>query len=224
MKEKGKRTLQNFVVLTADVRDIESQKDETGRESTQAMATIDMGVGKPALPLHVIAQNGCSAKLAPGRFTLLGRLGCREEQLHGVNSIEILLLPSRIEALPADGRMQNYACLTLRLGQDAESRTTSDGRLWARVNAALSQGRNDDDSYRPSLWLTLKAFTNREGNANVPQALGALHKGDLVTVIGRFAYEIYHDRPQLNLIVFRVEPLPAVFADQPQSHQAVVVA
>jgi hypothetical protein len=45
-------------------------------------------------------------------------------------------------------------------------------------------------TYKPSLWLTVKGFTSKEGDETVPQALAKLNKGELASITGRLAYEV----------------------------------
>jgi hypothetical protein len=73
---------------------------------------------------------------------------------------------------------------------------------------ALSQGKDASGNYKPSLWLTVKGFTSKEGDETVPQALAQLHKGDLATITGRLAYEVSetNGKGYFNLIAFKVEP------------------
>jgi len=55
------------------------------------------------------------------------------------------------------------------------------GALWARAKAWKSMGKDHQGSYRPSLWLMLKAFTSKDGAEALPNALGDYAPGDLLT-------------------------------------------
>jgi hypothetical protein len=72
---------------------------------------------------------------------------------------------------------------------------------------ALSQGKDLSGDYKPSLWMTVKGFTNKEGDETVPRALVELRKGDLVNVIGRLIYEVSpsNGKGYYNLVAYKVE-------------------
>lgn len=105
----------------------------------------------------------------------------------------------------------NFAKLTVRVGTEPEARYTAAGNLWVKDRVSLGMGKTDDGHYKPSLWLTAKAFT-REGDASLPEQLNNLHKGDVVTLSGRLAYEEYatatgEKRSELSVLVNKVEPV-----------------
>jgi single-stranded DNA-binding protein len=108
----------------------------------------------------------------------------------------------------------NFAKLTVRVGTAPEKRTAASGQLWTRARVALSMGKraaNEGESFKPSLWLTAKAFTH-QGDSRLPEALAALEKGALVTLSGRLAYDEYstsdgEPRSELSLHVFKLEPV-----------------
>jgi single-stranded DNA-binding protein len=114
----------------------------------------------------------------------------------------------------------NFARLTVRLGTTPEKRTAASGQLWTRARVAVSMGKRADsgandagESYKPSLWLTAKAFT-RQGDSSLPEALAALEKGALATLSGRLAYDEYttatgEPRSELSLLIFKIEPMSA---------------
>jgi hypothetical protein len=81
-----------------------------------------------------------------------------------------VFVPTKVEPAPSDGKLRNYVILTLRAGQDAESRYSDAGNFWTRVRMALSQGKDASGNYKPSLWLTVKGFTSKDGDETVPQA------------------------------------------------------
>lgn len=114
---------------------------------------------------------------------------------------------------PKDQRpkFSNFVKLTVRVGTEPEGRYTAGGDLWAKARVSLGMGKNDDGQYKPSLWLTAKAFT-REGDASLPEALSRLHKGDVVTLAGRLAYGEYatvtgEKRNELSLLINKLEPV-----------------
>jgi hypothetical protein len=75
---------------------------------------------------------------------------------------------------------------------------------------ALGQGKDSSGDYKPSLWLTVKGFTSKEGDETVPRALVELRKGDLVTVTGRLIYEISpsNGKGYYHLVAYKVEAIP----------------
>ncbi len=85
----------------------------------------------------------------------------------------------------------NTARLTVHL-QQPTMKVTADGRPWATCRAFVSMGKDKNSGeYKPSLWLNVKAFTTRDGDDTLPNALNAFEKGNLATVSGRLAYEEY---------------------------------
>ena len=105
----------------------------------------------------------------------------------------------------------NYAKLTVRVGTAPETRTAASGQIWAKARVAVSMGKAaESKDYKPSLWLTAKAFS-RDGDACLPQTLAMLEKGMLVTLSGRLAYDEYttsagEKRSDLSLLVYKIEP------------------
>jgi hypothetical protein len=85
----------------------------------------------------------------------------------------------------------NEARLTVHL-QQPMMRVTVDGRPWATARAFVSMGKaKDSDEYKPPLWLTVKAFTTKDGDDTLPNTLNGFEKGAIATVAGRLAYEEY---------------------------------
>jgi single-stranded DNA-binding protein len=118
-------------------------------------------------------------------------------------------------------KFHNEVLLTVRVGTEPEARTSKSGNLWAKARVSLSMGKNEDGSYKPSAWLTAKAFTH-EGDASLPEALGALKKGDYVTLTGRLAYEEYETtagekRSDYSIIVSKIERVQADEADEAEA-------
>ncbi len=118
-------------------------------------------------------------------------------------------------------RFANYAKLTVRVGTTPEARTAASGQVWAKARVAVSMGKAaESKDYKPSLWLTAKAFS-RDGDASLPEALAALEKGTLVTLSGRLAYDEYttnagEKRSDLSLLVYKIEPFESDAAGAPQ--------
>ena len=68
---------------------------------------------------------------------------------------------------------------------------------------ALGMGKDEKGEYKPSLWLTVKAFS-RDGDETLPQKLTAIAKGSLVNVSGRLTYEIYKGKGYTGLIASKI--------------------
>jgi len=192
----------NFAVFTVDIRSVEQKTSKEGKPYAVAAALLPME--DDPMPLRIVALNGLAASIVTGQLTLVGRLGYDEKDGQGT----VVFFPTKVEPAPSDGKLRNYVNLTLRAGQDAESRYSDAGKFWARVRMALSQGKDAGGNYKPSLWMTVKGFTSKEGDDAVPQALALLSKGALATITGRLAYEVSetNGKGYLNLVAFKVEP------------------
>ncbi len=204
--ETTKSDFKNFAVFTVDIRSIEQKTSKEGKPYAVASATLPMEKGD-AMPLRIIALNGVSATIVAGQLTLVGRLGYEEGDKEGQRMI--LFFPTKVEPAPDDGKLRNFVNLTLRAGKEPESRYSEAGNFWTRVRMALGQGKDASGKYKPSLWLTVKGFTSKEGDEAVAQALAGLNKGDLATITGRLSYEISPSNGQgyINLVAFKVEKL-----------------
>ena len=200
----------NFAVFTVDISSVEQKTSKEGKPYAVASATLPME--KDTMPLRIVALNGIAASIVTGQHTLVGRLGYDEKDGKGT----IVFFPTKVEPAPSDGKLRNYVNLTLRAGQDAESRYSDAGNFWTRVRMALSQGKDASGKYKPSLWLTVKGFTSKEGDETVPQALAKLNKGELASITGRLAYEVStsNGKGYVNLMAFKVE---APQAAQPEA-------
>jgi hypothetical protein len=201
----------NYIALTAQVSGVEHKTSKAGKPYAVATATVAQNEGQPPLSLRVVALDKVSEKLAEGVRTLVGRLGYEEDR-DGRGAL--VLYPSKVEDAPADGRARNYANLTLRVGADPYAAYSRAGRFWARLRAFLSMGKAaDGEHYKPSLWLTVKAF-DKDGDESLPSMIAALGKGEMVTFTGRLAWEVYKERGSLALFAFKAEALAAVPAEE----------
>jgi hypothetical protein len=213
-----KLDFKNFAVFTVDISSVEQKTSKKGEAYAIATASLPMEKGVP-MPLRIVVLDGLASSITAGNSTLVGRLGYDEKDGQGT----IVFFPTRVEPAPSDGKLRNYVYLTLRVGQDSDCRYSEAGNFWGRVRMALSQGKDSSGNYRPSLWLTVKGFTSKEGNEAVPKTLATLRKGDLATVIGRLVYEVSpsNGRGFYNLVAFKVEatqspqPLAVAEADCP---------
>ena len=85
-------------------------------------------------------------------------------------------------------RPSNYVILTLQAIADAESKVSSSGKAWSHVRAFLSQGKNEDGNYKPSIFFEVKAFTKKDEKGDmsaVVKDLGAINNRERFTVKGR---------------------------------------
>jgi single-stranded DNA-binding protein len=90
-------------------------------------------------------------------------------------------------------RFSNFVILTVQAASDGESRFAGNGNLWASIRAFMSQGKDDQGNYKPSLWFTVKGFTTKDGDQSVPEAIQAYTKGEKFTVKGRLGLEEWTD-------------------------------
>jgi hypothetical protein len=197
-----KSDFKNFAVFTVEISSVEQKNSKDGKPYAIATASLPMKQGNP-MPLRIVALNSMVTSIVPGQSTLVGSLGYDEKD----GLAMIVFFPSRIEPAPSDGKMRNYVCLTLRVGQESDCRYSEAGNFWGRARMALSQGKDLSGDYKPSLWMTVKGFTNKEGDETVPRALVELRKGDLVNVIGRLIYEVSpsNGKGYYNLVAYKVE-------------------
>ena len=196
-------SFKNFVVLTALVGDVERKSSKAGKPYAVAAASVPQFEGQPPLELRVVAIDGLSEQLTAGEHTLVGRLGYEED---AAGNGRIILYPQKIEPAPSDGRRRNFANLTLRAGSEPVARYSAADRMWARLRAFLGMGKTaDGKGYKPSLWLTVKAFASKEGDESLPGALITLNKGANATFTGRLAWEVYKDRGALTLFASKIE-------------------
>ena len=194
--------LKNFAVFTVDISSVEQKTSKEGKPYAVAFATLPMEKGDP-VPVRIVALDSIAAFIFAGQPTLVGRLGYDEKDGQG----QLVIFPTKVEPAPSDGKLRNYVILTLRAGQDAESRYSEAGKFWGRVRMALSQGKDASGNYKPSLWLTVKGFTSKEGDETVPLALSSLRKGELATVTGRLAYEVSTSsgKGYFSLVAYKIE-------------------
>jgi hypothetical protein len=177
--------LKNFAVFTVDISSVEQKTGRSGNVYVIGRGSLPMPKGE-AMPVRIVALDPFAGILRSGTQTLIGRLGYDEQDGQGT----LQFFPTRIEPAPQDGKYRNYVYLSLRVGQDGDSRYSAAGYFWSRVRMALGQGKDGRGKYRPSLWLTVKGFTSKDGDETVPRLLAGLRKGDQATVTGRLVYEI----------------------------------
>jgi hypothetical protein len=205
---------QNYIVLSGKVSEVQHKVSKDGKPYATALAFLNTGSGKEAMPVKVVALEEASSELKEGTSTLVSCLGYEEERQEGKKMPRIILFVYRVEPTSAEGKPRNLALLSLRLGKDVTSGYSKNGKMWARVRAAFDQGKNKEGGYRPSLWMDLKAFTSKDRDQSAPAELRGFKKGDRVNVTGRIEYGTYQGKPQLSLIATKIEPIEAFQQDQ----------
>lgn len=197
----NKNGFKNFAVLSAEVSDVELKESAGGNKYKVAKATLT-GIaykGEEGNQYHpvidVLAFKKAKKFLKPGHMKLLGSLGYSEwENDDGETVRQVKLIARSISPMKDEDKPKSFVQLSLRAWADAESRVSqTSGELWTSVRASLSMGKDEDGEYRPSLWLTLKAFT-RNGDDSLPSALGDVQKGDHINANGGLTCEEYQER------------------------------
>ncbi len=82
---------------------------------------------------------------------------------------------------------------------------------------ALGIGKDDKGAYKPSLWMTVKAFS-RDNDETLVNKLAGTAKGSLVTVSGRLTYEAFTDkegqeRVSTGLVASKIEDFDSAAAE-----------
>ncbi len=195
MSEESK--YKNFAVLTLTLQTVEVKESKNKEPYAVAEATLAMGEGKPPMPFRVIVTNGLTRVLKAGKtMTLVGHIGYEEND----GQPSYLFFPYKFEE---PEKPRNFVMLTLR-SSEPEGRYTPTGMFWCSARMALGQGKDRDGSWKPSLWLTAKAFS-RDGDEALPLALSTVEKGELVTISGRLGYEIYEEKGYVSLVASKIE-------------------
>jgi hypothetical protein len=216
----AKTDRQNFVVLSVNIRDVESRTARDGSVYSQGegLATI----GRSDVGVRVLAFKKVAPYLTKDAHVIVGSLGYEEwEGRDGFTHTQLVLFADRIEAPREDRPLRNYAILSLRAVTDAIPAYTNAGKAWTRVRAALGMGKDRDGHWRPSLFLNLKTFArevkdgegqielDENGQAvmdeRVPTELRTLSKGARFTASGSLTCEMYKDRPCFGMVVGKVE-------------------
>ena len=209
--------IQNFAILTVLLGNITSGKTkEDGKPYAVASASLSMGEGKPAMPIKVVLLGELAQAVSfktGSTLTFLGKL-LYEQKKDG--HATLVLRPYQIQEQVDSPR--NFVKLTVRAGTEPEPRYSDGGTYWARLRAALGQGKDADGQWKPSAWFTVKGFT-RHNDESVPQALCTLAKGSLFTVSGRLGYELSADghKAYYNLYAAKVEIFSNIEAAIPEA-------
>jgi hypothetical protein len=215
MNEERSAHFQNYAVLTGCITSVERKQDKKGNPYARAQALIRTECDRDPLCIKIVALNGSAENLKEGDATLVGRLAYEEHPRPERTSSGLILFLHRAEPMPEDGKMRNFLLLTLRIGNDPETKVSKHGMLWGHARAALGQGRDENGAYKPSLWLDLKTFTHHDGDRTTPLALVSFHKGDLVNVSGRISHKVHNGRPRITLIANRIEAFEPVPPSDP---------
>lgn len=199
MSQNNTNGFNNLVVLSAILEDVKVKQASSGEKYKEAQATL-LGItykGENDQDYHpvitVLAFNGAKKHCTAGRVKLIGQMSYSEWQKDGETHSMVKVIASFIETESEDAKPKSYAKLTLRVGKDAETRLSNNtGDPWVAVRAALSMGKDSDGDYRPSLWLTLRAFTRQDqSNIDFVYEVGDLVKGNYVDAAGGLTCDQY---------------------------------
>jgi hypothetical protein len=199
MSQNNHNGFNHFVVLSAILDDVKVKEASSGEKYKEAQAML-LGITykgedgqdhHPVIPL--LAFNGAKKHCTAGRVKLMGQLSYAEWKKDGETHSVVKVLANFIETETEDAKPKSYAKFTLRIGKDAETRLSNrTGDPWVSVRAALSMGKDSDGDYRPSLWLTLKAFSRQDqSNTDFVYAVGDLVKGNYVDAAGGLTCDQY---------------------------------
>jgi hypothetical protein len=198
-KNNGKNQFNNFAVLTAEISNVQNKKSGAGKEYKTASATLT-GItykGEDGLlysPVIEVLVFGPAGKyLTAGPKMLTGSLSYSERK--GENNAvirQLKLIATTVKPI-TDGKERTFVRLTVRVGKEVETRLSGTTSLpYTNIRASLSMGKDDNDHYRPSLWLSLKAFSGKNGeHSDFVYTLGNLDAGDYIDVDGGLTVEEY---------------------------------
>lgn len=200
-KHANQNGFKNFAVLSAQVFEVALKESASGNKYRVAKArltgiTCQDADGSAYHPvIEVLAFSKARKYLRPGYMKLLGALGYSEwENEDGQVQRQVKLIARSISPMQEGDSPRSFVLLSLRAARDAESRLSqTSGELWTSLSTCLSMGKDEDGDYRPSLWLTLKAFS-RGADDRLPVALGELVKGDHIHAKGGLTCEEYQGR------------------------------
>lgn len=206
---KGSRP-SNFCIFTLKLNKVEIAPTTTGKLMVNARAFFSQGKDevtgeyKPSIwfKLRYAAETGDGDEMtaffeqvAKGdRVDVKGRLAYEEWQdSAGQTYSDLVLWVNEISQHNAEDRVSNYVILTLMVNS-AELRYTNAGKPMVNSRAYLPQGKNRDDSYKPSLWFALKHVSKNEDMDDVCDLFNCAEKGSRVTLKGRLALEQWEAR------------------------------
>lgn len=201
---------QNYIALTATVQSCDVKTAAKSGKSYVTASAIAK-IGKEDVPVRIVINDRAEA-LPAETFTFVGSLSYdewsgRDGKLHQT----LVILATKVEAVR---KPANYVCLTVRAVRDGEAKYAANGRMWAKARGMKGFGKNPDGSWKPSLFLDLKAFaanTADEGeepmydDERLPESLSLLTKGMDVTVRGSLSFEVYKDKGYFGVIARGLE-------------------
>lgn len=217
------KNFHNLAILSANVLEVTPKESANSTPYVIAQAALS-GInyteknGQNYHPvIEVLAFGKTMPHLKPGPRILIGALKVAESKDEDGQTLhQVRLLARSIQPRQEGDRPRNFVRLSLRIAADAEARMSSrTGERWARVRAFLSMGKKQDGSYRPSLWLTLKAFT-RHGDDSLPDALSDLARGDQVDASGGLTCEAYQGRFYWSVVLNSFTVRPRAGTELPQ--------
>jgi hypothetical protein len=227
-----KSKFQNFAILTVQaVKNAWLNQAGTFAALQTRLLVADTD-GKLSLSMPVVVKafkTGLINLLKPvqagQQFTVKGELKfeTRTDVRSGGEVQEYVLVAYTIEAHDPTQKPSAYFKVTAHCCEP-EMRYSASGNPWTRVRAFVSMGKAQSGSYRDPLWLSIKAFANREsGDEQLPVDIASLPKGAVATFAGRLVWEEYQRQDQsvgtsLNLIANKLEP----FGVMPEAQGEVV--
>lgn len=209
MSDQTPNSKQNYIALTATVQSCEVKTAaKSGKPYVTASAIAK--IGKEDVPVRIVI-NDRAEPLPAETFTFVGSLSYeewsgRDGKLHQV----LVVIVTKVEAVR---KPANYVYLTVRAVRDGEARYAPNGRMWTKIRGMKGFGKNLDGSWKPSLFLDIKAFaanTADEGEEpifddRVPEAMSLVTKGMDFTVKGSLSFEIYKDKACFGVIARGLE-------------------
>ena len=196
---------QNYAVFTTSVSDVKINEGKLEAKGFIKAASGD-------IPIIIKCKDILAKFLKDGETkNISGELGYNEFLRHSGEKVQQLVLRAkRVDNLTEDGKTRNFVHLTVKAGEDGTTAYGSaSGSAWGHVRSFKSMGKKlGSDEYRPSLWLTLKGFTTKEGDETIAYAIGSIQKGQYIEVKGSLGYELYNELPQFSVIVRKLDPDP----------------
>jgi len=111
-------------------------------------------------------------------------------------------------------RPSNYVILTLMAISAGEMKVSQAGHPFSFVRAFLSQGKDKDGEYKPSLFFDVKAFSKDDSIPALVQSIADVQNRERFTVKGRLGMEEWTGQDgekHQKMVVFALTTEPFVF-------------
>lgn len=111
-------------------------------------------------------------------------------------------------------RPSNYVILTLMAIAAGEMKVSQAGHPFSYVRAFLSQGKDKDGEYKPSLFFDVKAFSKDDSIPALVQSIADVQNKERFTVKGRLGMEEWTGQDgekHQKMVVFAMSIEPFVF-------------